>query len=117
VFFLRHFGCEREGPRDLPFVDAVVEVAVVDEEVRAALMAVSEDRQGEVEAEDDHVVDAATVVGVDPGRDAEAGAAGLDREIGFAALAIKALGEPGEQQDRFVCLLPALSEVEVDGLL
>ena len=117
VLFLRHFGCEREGSRDLPFIDAVVEVAVVDEEIRAALVAVSEDSQGEVETEDDHVVDAATVVGVDPGRDAEAGAAGLDREVGFAAFAVKALCVLGEQQDRFVCLLPALSEVEVDGLL
>jgi hypothetical protein len=117
VLFLRHFGCERQGSRDLPFVDAVVEVAVVDEEVSAALVAVSEDGQGEVEAEDDHVVDAAAVVGVDPRRDAEAAASGLDREVGFAALAVQALGVPGEQQDRFVCLLPALSEVEVDRLL
>jgi hypothetical protein len=80
-------------------------------------VAVCEDGQGEVEAEDDHVVDAAAVVGVDAGRDAEAGPAGLDGEVGFAALAVQALCVLGEQQDRFVCLLPALSEVEVDGLL
>lgn len=117
MLLFRDFGCERKGSCDLPFVDAVVEVAVVDEEVGAALVAVCEDGQGEVEAEDDNVVDAAAVIGVDAGRDAEAVPAGIDGEVGFAALAVEALGVPGEQQDRFVCLLPAFPEIEVDGLL
>lgn len=42
---------ERFG--DLAFVDAVEEVAVVDEKVRAAAVAVGEDGTGEVEAEGD----------------------------------------------------------------
>ncbi|MFE0201046.1 hypothetical protein ACFW0I_35650 [[Kitasatospora] papulosa] len=44
----------------------------MDEEVGATAVAVREDSEGEVEAEDGHVVDAAAVVGVDPGRDAYA---------------------------------------------
>lgn len=75
VPLLRDFGCEREGSCDLSFVDAVVEVAVVNEEFRAVAAAVCED--GQVGAEDDRVVDAAAVVGV------EAATAGLDREVGF----------------------------------
>lgn len=102
---------------DLAFVDAVVEMAVVDEEVRAASVTVGQDGKREVEAEDDHAGDAAAVVAVDPRCNGQAAAACLDGEVCLAAFSLETLCVLGEEQHRFVRLLSALMRVGVPSLL
>jgi len=68
LFFAGDVGGEFEGGGELAAVDTVEEVAVVDEEIGAAAVAVREDGERQVEAEGDHAADAAAVVAVDVGR-------------------------------------------------
>lgn len=58
-----------------------------------------EDDDGQVEAENDHVADAATVVAVDAGCGSQAAAAGLDGEVRLAAFPVQALRVLGEQEE------------------
>lgn len=64
-------------------VDAVEQVAVVDEEVRPAAFVVGEHGDGEVDAEDHHVAAALAVVAVDVGRDLQAVSTGLNAQVGI----------------------------------
>jgi hypothetical protein len=99
---------EPQRLRDLPLVDAVEKMTIVDEETRAALFFPSNGKERQIQAEDLHLGDAATAVALDCDPEIRTTVRGVDDELTHAVVVELANRAPNDQ-DRLVQLaLPSL---------